>query len=780
MSRLVRTLARSAIVFIATLSAAIAPARAAERSTDSSYEQVREALDHCVLDAARQAPVENLLLERDGARVLLARGTLILSQPIEGSAPFAVFVGEGTAELTPPIAIEAAQLERMTGTPRLERAISALVCFHGARLPEEFASLSFQAAPLPVAAPDLLHDFLGFLRDPDTELWDERTMATLLNPERPSGLLLELNRSGELPLFYQLDPGRFEPNSFWRGVRSGIQSAHDRELLSRFAPAARYVDGRPLDREERSILSARDYAIDLRVGQNLDLRGRARFTLEASDGPWRWLPLELGEDWEVDSLRWSDGTGGRVFKQRDDRTVWIEHEGGLPAGQKAELSIVYHGDPLEHVGDLIHVDALQAWYPAALGFEPTHFDLTFHTPKGITLTALGEEVEHEAEGSGVRQRFQSSTPARRAHFELGYFESVPIRDPRIPEVTVLWSKHADAGLSSALADSGFAVGKSMERQVAADVANSLLLFASYWGPSPAKHLVAVEAPRNFGIAYPGLVCLDPTTFVLSDRYRRNELFRAHEVAHQWWGTSLLTASYHDRWLSEGFAEYASLRYVQEGLGDNESFLRILGDWRKDILKNRRYVAGEGQKAAPIWFGLRTEGRRTEGDSELILYRKSAWVLHMLQSMFLDLKARNEQPFVDLLSDFYHRYAGRTASTEDFARVAEEHFGAPLGWFFEQWIYGADTPVYEVAHQFTRAEDGTYLTHVRVKQSGVPPTFRAYPILKLELPEGRFMRLRAHITGEVVEFDLPPVPDKPERLVFGDLESILGEVKEVKY
>jgi len=766
--------ARGALAALLTVS--VAAISTAEEPATPSYAQAWETLDAISLDHAKVAAVDHLVWKSEGLEVTLETGKL-LSAP-----PFAVWVGTGSVVVTPPSPIEAAQLARTTGGPLFSRPIEGAAFFFGNQPPSAFENLALTGTTTEVearAAEELFREARGFLIDPETKLWSPRAISALLNPERRSAYFVELKVTDDLPYFYAIDPEHFEPISVSRAVRSGIKTSRTRELLLRFAPADRYAAGRPLDLLEQAPLLASDYRIQLELDDHLELSAVTELTLTARDGTWRWIPLDLGTDLEVDSLRWDGDRAAQGYKWKDDQVLWVEVPDGLTAGAPRRLRVRYHGHPLEHVGDLVHVNVFESWYPRSTQFEPANFDLSYRVPKNLVLASVGREEENRIEGNRRIAHYVTSAPISQAQFEVGYFEAIPITDPRIPNVTVLWTESAVQGVEEDAAEVGMSAGKSMERQVAADVANSLALFQSYWGPPPEPKLTVVEAPRALGVAYPGLVCLDPFTFALNDRYQSNELFRSHEVAHQWWGTSLLTASYHDRWLYEGFAEYASLRYVLDGLRDDENFLRLLEDWRKEILGNRKYVAGAGQAAAPIWLGLRTEGLRTAGDSSLILYKKGAWVLHMLQCMFLDLKKHDEQAFLDLLSDFYRQYAGKRASTADFARVASEHFGASLDWFFDQWVYGSETPTYEVAHRVEKTADG-FVTHVRVVQRGVDPTFRAYPILKVELPEHRFVRLRAQVVGESIAFDLPALPEAPEKLIFGDLESVLGEVKEVSY
>ncbi|PYV49924.1 MAG: hypothetical protein DMG92_09455, partial [Acidobacteria bacterium] len=49
----------------------------------------------------------------------------------------------------------------------------------------------------------------------------------------------------------------------------------------------------------------------------------------------------------------------------------------------------------------------------------------------------------------------------------------------------------------------------------------------------------------------------------------------HEVSHQWWGHAVGWASYHDQWLSEGFAEFSAALFLQQAKGEH---------WQKDYIE----------------------------------------------------------------------------------------------------------------------------------------------------------------------------------------------------
>jgi hypothetical protein len=48
-------------------------------------------------------------------------------------------------------------------------------------------------------------------------------------------------------------------------------------------------------------------------------------------------------------------------------------------------------------------------------------------------------------------------------------------------------------------------------------------------------------------------------------------------------------------------------------------------------------------------------------------------------------------FIAMMRGFTKTYAGKNASTQDFQRIVEKHTGRSMQWFFDQWIYGSETP-----------------------------------------------------------------------------------------
>ena len=202
----------------------------------------------------------------------------------------------------------------------------------------------------------------------------------------------------------------------------------------------------------------------------------------------------------------------------------------------------------------------------------------------------------------------------------------------------------------------------------------LQLCTSFFGKSPYDEIYITEQPNfNFGQSWPNLVYLPISAY--TDSTQRWLLFgridnrfagfvqevTPHEVAHQWWGHAVGWTSYHDQWLSEGFAEFSAGLYLQQA---------VAGDWRKDYIefwerlrkrildKNNYNVAAND--AGPLWMGLRLISPRTERAYQDVTYPKGAYVLQMLRSIMYSPQDQ-DKPFIAMMHDFVETHRERSAS-----------------------------------------------------------------------------------------------------------------------
>ena len=154
---------------------------------------------------------------------------------------------------------------------------------------------------------------------------------------------------------------------------------------------------------------------------------------------------------------------------------------------------------------------------------------------------------------------------------------------------------------------------------------------------------------------------------------------AHETAHQWFGDSVTEKDWDDVWLSEGFATYFTLLYIEHYQG-RDAFVAGLQRSREQVFNL--------EKRSPGVAVLHNNLSDMKNVLNQIIYQKGGWTLHMLRGLI------GTEKFWAGIRDYYSRYRDGSASTEEFRQVMEENSGLELSWFFRQWLARAGSPVIE--------------------------------------------------------------------------------------
>ena len=767
----------------------------------TEFERFVAQIGGATADPSRVARVRDFTLRRDAGTFRLKDGTLALLKPLEGRVWGAVYRGSGTFEFRPPTEIERQQLARFYKAESLATPLEGLVLFFADSTATELESkLPFAPGAIPKDAPRAIRDALDLIWNEDQSHVDYSFAKPLLEGETNSLFGAYIDPAKGAPGgFFEVDPFETEPVKLWRPVKNQFFQSRirSREVICQFPGASGRERARAAAGDYVSTLDEEHHSIHARFDGGLRLSAVDEIRFRSLEEGQRWIAFALAPKLEVDSVRWADGRAAEFFKHEDGPLLWIRVDPPLAYDEVRTLRVVYHGGIVERSDDWVWLDPATVWYPWHDFGGRSTADLTYEVPREYRLASVGDPVSSEERDGVVRSRWKVDPPERRWSFMVGVYSEHKIQLESIPMVTVLMSdaahrRHREQA-GGDLIEQGLAPGKSMEKQVGADVANSIAFFQSVYGPTALKRFYAAEnllGHNVLGTAFPGLVHLDWSTFYNTQSEVDQELVRAHEVAHQWWGAAgVIPATYHDMWLSEAFAEYSALWYCQATLGHPERYLETLRRMRERVLRNRKYLLGSGQEAGPISLGPRTRTSDTPEDYSLVIYQKGAWVLHMLRNLFLDLDTMKDDGFAPMMREFYATYAGKQATTSDFERMVEKYSGRDMSWFFRQWVYGTEIPRYRFAW---RVEDGgggapgnavagaSYRVTCRVEQQNVPADFQMFVPVRVEFEGDRFARVRVLVKGPRSEFDLPSFPMKPKRIVFNDLESVLCETEAVDW
>lgn len=199
-------------------------------------------------------------------------------------------------------------------------------------------------------------------------------------------------------------------------------------------------------------------------------------------------------------------------------------------------------------------------------------------------------------------------------------------------------------------------------------------------------------------------------------------------------------SYHDQWMSEGFAQFSGNLYVQFRDNSGEYPQRIRLDERALLYKNR--FGHVYESLDPVWMGNRLSSSEAEDGYDLVIYDKGGLILHDLRMMIQDIQnPDHDHYFKEMMQDFCKTLNNRAASTEDFKAMVEKHMLASMdaddnhrrGWFFNQYVYCAEIPEYKL--DYTSQQDGDkWIVSGTVTQSGVPDGWKDELRLYLHLPD----------------------------------------------
>jgi hypothetical protein len=766
-------------------------------ATAERYEPVFEALRHLAPRGDRVATVRNLALRRDAIQFQLEDGEIFMASPVAGRTVAAVFVGHGSVSFAPPIEMERRELKRLIGDSVVSARIStAAFVFTDSTVAELERKVTFHGGGVADRASGILHDAVDRLVD-GRRVVQPTLMDGLLNGDTNGFFYAHVKRERGEDLMFAVDPEDEEQIQLLRGGREGAKV----QVIAEFRRAEDLNDTTTAVPESRHAFKLEASRIEATIAKGLDFSATATVRLTARRDGVRWTRFQLLSELAVDSVS-AAGAGSLTFSRfKQDPDLWVHLNSSPQKGETLAVRVVYHGDligytsvtqqvlrgapvrvrtQLPSVPDRwFYVKTPTTWFPR-YGDLAGDVDLTFHTPKRYRLASIGRLVDSRVDGDVATTHWVSLRPADQVCFSLGDFDEFKITDPRIPPVTVHTNSDAHRQIDNlflALRDqlgvnnafvSRFLSQRAPEQDVGADVANSLAFFTRVYGPPLFDQYYAAEIPFGYGEAFPGLIYLSVWTFQAVGDSGYEEIFRSHEMAHQWWGIGVEPAGYRDAWLSEGFAEFSGLWYMQIILRDNEKFFKHLKHWRSEIRARRNDVP-------PIGIGWRAE-QLNGRDYTLMTYHKGAWVLHMLRNLMLNLRTMDEDAFIAMMQDFYRQYRGRRASTRDFQRVVEQHIGTDMTWFFDEWVQGTAIPRYTLAWHADPAQNGHYTLRVRVRQEDVPAEFMMPVPLKIGFADSTMHALvRFKVTGPTTEVTLD-LPAQPKVLELNPLESVLADVK----
>ncbi len=779
-----------AIVCLLTLAQA-QTAPAVGPNSDPVYQQLRN-----VGLGGEAVTVNNLELVRDGARFHLHSGSVCFVAPVHGKVTGAVFVGDGTMVLDPPIPIESASLKLLSKEDEFVEQYDHLVLRFTDSTYEEIKKAG---SPGGTCDAGLLRGSQDAMRH-DHHLkynLDARILQDLLGTQ-PGGVFLAFvsGKKYDGKEIYVIDPHgapallRFTIPSYTPGypptdyalavapeeVEFLTYSENRMGAWAAFHLSSEYKDGRASGTQQNSVIQITHQTLDTTIEKSAHLDGKASTTFVSQVDGLRVIPFNLHRTLRVQSA--ADDHGQPLsFIQEDkdndaDYYVILPHP--LARDEKYTITTTYDGKDAvinEGSGNYYPI-ARDDWYPnnvsGGLG-QYASYDMTFHIPKGMKMVATGALVSETNEG-GKNSSIWKSGPQTVAGFNFGQFK---MQEAKLTNPDYLVQAYANEeppdNVKALLSQLGGSLPGQDSRHYDVSLGNmnttplmnkalmeaevSLQVYTDFFGPSEFKQLaVTQQTACNYGQSWPELVYL-PLCYLYDTTVRRQlgmdfhdygywRVVGPHEVAHQWWGHTVGFNSYRDQWMSEGFADMSASLYLQVVEKNNKRFTDFWDDERA-LLLERTNMGFRAIDAGPLTMGYRLDNQSTGFQvARRLIYPKGAYILHMLRMMMYNNQT-SDQNFKETMHDFTQTYSGRAASTEDFKATVEKHMtvdmerigDGKMDWFFDEYVYGTALPAYKLDSTFEKNADGDVVFGFKVTQSNVTDKFRMLVPVYLELSNG---------------------------------------------
>jgi len=240
------------------------------------------------------------------------------------------------------------------------------------------------------------------------------------------------------------------------------------------------------------------------------------------------------------------------------------------------------------------------------------------------------------------------------------------------------------------------------------------------------------------------------------------------------------ATYHDQWLSEGFADFSAALFLEYTEKNPDKSLRYWEHARQHLTERNSY-GRRANDAGPVWLGVRLGSQKNAGGYRSVVYDKGGFILQMLRQMMWD-RERGDANFQAMMQDFVHEYLNRNATTEGFQRMVEKHMtpamnvmgNARMDWFFSEWVYGTALPKYTLDYTVTPGDGGKFLLKGTLAQADVPSDF-IMPVPLYADFDGSIVRLgQARMTGSATIPIQVALPKRPKRVMVNAYHDILEQ------
>ena len=461
--------------------------------------------------------------------------------------------------------------------------------------------------------------------------------------------------------------------------------------------------------QQQSVSGSRYDVTNYRIEVQLNpdehmLRAGADITFVPLD-PTRSVIFELNGSLHVDSVE-KDGKALTGFVQDAvgagalGPNVRIDLGQVVPAAQPVTIRIRWSGALTSPEGGplankrLAYVGSEGSYLMYASRWFPFHdyaadratADISVIVPTGMQVGGVSDEpVTPQVDKNGTtRFRFVNKQPVLIGNFIAGQYVAKSLRFGKY-ELQFF----VKPGSEGRITNYGELMGRALE-----------FYNNEYGPPAFGSRFIIAQTDDDTMEAYsgPGILFLASRFFDSPRPASEDRLQR--EVAYQWWGQTVGLKSFDDSWISQGLAEWSAFALRESVL----SGAQLDAAQREEQERALTFEQTSSIVRAPSALDDQSAAYQS------IVFYKGAMVFRMLRETL------GKDQFNKLMRKFLEQYRNKSASIDEFERLASQVAGKNMRYFFAQWVEGTGVPEFSVDYQIIRTRAGKFRTRGTVRQN----------------------------------------------------------------
>lgn len=270
----------------------------------------------------------------------------------------------------------------------------------------------------------------------------------------------------------------------------------------------------------------------------------------------------------------------------------------------------------------------------------SEFHVTYQLPEGYTIVSSSPNDSYPSSSQGTLRASQVKD------FFIAILQNPSVIEKEVNDTTIRIF--------------GFDQGEELLQEITELAADVLTYFEHTIGPYPHDQLDIVLDGKS--MEYPGVV----TAHSIDERVLEPDILKRtvmHEIAHQWFYGVISNDPYHEAWLDEGFADFATGLYAYSRPTRTVPY--------EDL-----YKMIERLKPLPVNLSL----DEYDSDASSYIYGKSNVMLWKLFEQRGGLKEAER-----FLKAYYDNYQFKEVNSKEFIKFTKNYFHLKDDAVFEGWL-----------------------------------------------------------------------------------------------